>query len=120
MTKRKTGPEKLKLVAVRPCGHYVKDHMGGCGRPGREKYGGRCKAHQELSPEARAALAAGLKAARIAKYEADEAAYKEQQRLNDLKCARDHFTSAALFFGLAHRETAVAFERFQRLSEVAK
>jgi hypothetical protein len=90
--------------------------MDGCGRPGYERYSGRCRAHRPLSPEERAALAAEKKAARLAKFAAEEAAYKKQQRLDDLKCARDHFTSAALFFGLASRETAVAFERFQRLS----
>lgn len=65
-----------------------------------------------LSEEERAAL----RAARIAYHKLEEELYADKLRQADLASARDHFTSVALFFGLASRETAVAFERFQRLS----
>lgn len=111
MTKTKR-PTPVKLTARHPCGANLKGHYGTCERPGQVKYAGRCSSHRMLSEEERAAI----RAARLAKYEAEEAAYAESRRLADLASARDHFTSAALFFGLASSETAVAFERFQRLS----
>lgn len=109
MPKTRRDPAKL-------CGAATSKFLVSCGNLGQEKYGGRCKIHRVLSPEERTALSAVKKAARLAEYEAEEAAEKAQQRLAKLRDARDHFAATALFFGLTARETAVAFKLFHHLS----